>query len=83
MSVFAVLLLLNYNSKALFTCYRSQSRSKSRSRSHSFSPPAQGENGQTNIEEEKPNEDDEAIKLKEEAINALPPYFPALQVIYI
>lgn len=59
--------------------YRSLSRSKSRSRSHSFSPPPPGENGKP-AEEEKPIEDEEKTKLKEEAINALPPYYPALQV---
>ncbi|XP_060800454.1 cyclin-dependent kinase 11B isoform X2 [Amyelois transitella] len=57
---------------------RSHSRSKSRSRSHSFSPPPTGENGKV-VEEEKSNEDKEQAKLKEEAIKALPPYFPALQ----
>ncbi|XP_030024358.2 LOW QUALITY PROTEIN: cyclin-dependent kinase 11A [Manduca sexta] len=58
--------------------HRSHSRSKSRSRSHSFSPPPPGENGKT-IEEEMPKEDDEKSRLREEAINALPPYYPALQ----
>ncbi|XP_047509828.1 cyclin-dependent kinase 11B isoform X2 [Pieris napi] len=58
---------------------RSLSRSKSRSRSHSFSPPPPDENGKTPIEEVKPTEDDESARLKEEAINSLPPYFPALQ----
>ncbi|KPI91432.1 Cyclin-dependent kinase 11B [Papilio xuthus] len=59
---------------------RSNSRSKSRSRSHSFSPPPTGENGKASTEEEKvEDDDDEKIKLKEEAINSLPPYFPALQ----
>lgn len=58
---------------------RSLSRSKSRSRSHSFSPPPPGENGKT-TEEEKPNENDEETRQREEAINALPPYYPALQV---
>ncbi|XP_052737608.1 cyclin-dependent kinase 11B isoform X2 [Bicyclus anynana] len=57
---------------------RSHSRSKSRSRSHSFSPPPPGENGKV-AEEEKPQQDDEEIRLREEAINALPPYYPALQ----
>ncbi|KOB77745.1 Cell division cycle 2 like-1 transcript variant A [Operophtera brumata] len=57
---------------------RSLSRSKSRSRSHSFSPPPPGENGKT-TEEDKPLEDDEEAKLREETISALPPYFPALQ----
>ncbi|CAK1581978.1 unnamed protein product [Parnassius mnemosyne] len=58
---------------------RSHSRSKSRSRSHSFSPPPPGENGKTPAEEEKPEEDNEKLRLKEEAINLLPPYYPALQ----
>ncbi|XP_038216021.1 cyclin-dependent kinase 11B isoform X2 [Zerene cesonia] len=58
---------------------RSHSRSKSRSRSHSFSPPPPDENGKTPVEEAKPTEDDESQRLKEEAINSLPPYFPALQ----
>ncbi|XP_046964532.1 cyclin-dependent kinase 11B isoform X1 [Vanessa cardui] len=58
---------------------RSHSRSKSRSRSHSFSPPPPGENGKPPTEEEKPQEDDEEVRLREEAMNALPPYFPALQ----
>uniref|UniRef100_A0A2A4K6F1 cyclin-dependent kinase n=1 Tax=Heliothis virescens TaxID=7102 RepID=A0A2A4K6F1_HELVI len=58
--------------------HRSLSRSKSRSRSHSFSPPPPGENGKV-TEEEKPNEDDEETRQREEAINALPPYYPALQ----
>ncbi|XP_039747429.1 cyclin-dependent kinase 11B [Pararge aegeria] len=59
---------------------RSHSRSKSRSRSHSFSPPPPGVNGKVSTEEEeKPQQDDEEIRLREEAINALPPYFPALQ----
>ncbi|VVD03577.1 unnamed protein product [Leptidea sinapis] len=58
---------------------RSLSRSKSRSRSHSFSPPPPDENGKTPIEEEKPAIDDESARLKEEEINSLPPYFPALQ----
>ncbi|XP_026742794.1 cyclin-dependent kinase 11B isoform X3 [Trichoplusia ni] len=59
--------------------HRSLSRSKSRSRSHSFSPPPPGENGKPAEEEIKPNEDDEETRQREEAINALPPYFPALQ----
>nr|CAB3516241.1 unnamed protein product [Spodoptera littoralis] len=58
--------------------HRSLSRSKSRSRSHSFSPPPPGENGKI-AEEEKLNEDDEETRQREEAINALPPYYPALQ----
>ncbi|XP_041976856.1 cyclin-dependent kinase 11B isoform X2 [Aricia agestis] len=58
---------------------RSRSRSKSRSRSHSFSPPLPDENGKVASEEEKPVEDDESIKSKEAALNALPPYYPALQ----
>lgn len=58
--------------------HRSHSRSKSRSRSHSFSPPPPGENGKS-TEEEIPKEDDEKNRLREEAINALPPYYPALQ----
>ncbi|XP_068629318.1 cyclin-dependent kinase 11B [Battus philenor] len=58
--------------------HRSHSRSKSRSRSHSFSPPPPGENGKISADEEKV-EDDEKQRLKEEAINSLPPYFPALQ----
>ncbi|XP_059054339.1 cyclin-dependent kinase 11B [Achroia grisella] len=58
---------------------RSHSRSKSRSRSHSFSPPPPGENGKPAAEEEKSKEDDEKTRIREEAINALPPYFPALQ----
>uniref|UniRef100_A0A2H1WGK5 cyclin-dependent kinase n=1 Tax=Spodoptera frugiperda TaxID=7108 RepID=A0A2H1WGK5_SPOFR len=58
--------------------HRSLSRSKSRSRSHSFSPPPPGENGKI-TEEEKVNEDDEETRQREEAINALPPYYPALQ----
>ncbi|XP_026758093.2 cyclin-dependent kinase 11B [Galleria mellonella] len=58
---------------------RSHSKSKSRSRSHSFSPPSTGENGKSATEEEKSKEDDEKSRIREEAINALPPYFPALQ----
>ncbi|RVE43437.1 hypothetical protein evm_011888 [Chilo suppressalis] len=58
---------------------RSHSRSKSRSRSHSFSPPPPGENGNTTVEEEKSKEEEGEAKLREEAINALPPYYPALQ----
>lgn len=64
--------------------FRSQTRSKSRSRSHSFSPPPPGENGKTALEEDTAlKEDDEEAKKREAAINALPPYFPALQVNYI
>ncbi|XP_075969515.1 cyclin dependent kinase 11B pitslre isoform X2 [Anticarsia gemmatalis] len=57
---------------------RSLSRSKSRSRSHSFSPPPPGENGQA-VEEEEKHDDEEEERMREEAINALPPYYPALQ----
>ncbi|XP_049867309.1 cyclin-dependent kinase 11B isoform X2 [Pectinophora gossypiella] len=58
---------------------RSNTRSKSRSRSHSFSPPPPAENGKVAPEEEKTKEDEEQARLREEAINALPPYYPALQ----
>ncbi|KAI8435072.1 hypothetical protein MSG28_003478 [Choristoneura fumiferana] len=57
---------------------RSRTRSKSRSRSHSFSPPPLGENGKI-VDEQPPKEDEEQARLREEVINALPPYFPALQ----
>lgn len=60
---------------------RTKSKSRSRSRSHSFSPPpTTGENGKPTMEE--PKEDEEEAKRREEEINALPPYFPALQVCY-
>lgn len=68
------------NSNKLLYC-RSLSRSKSRSRSHSFSPPSPGENGKSVEEEQTVNDEEERIR--EEAINALPPYYPALQVKYI
>lgn len=86
---FLKLLLLTEFRNLFFTyimffgiCFsRSLSRSKSRSRSHSFSPPPPGENGKAPTEEEKPKEDEEEIKKREEAISALPPYYPALQVL--
>ncbi|XP_037973667.2 cyclin-dependent kinase 11B [Plutella xylostella] len=58
----------------------SRSKSRSRSRSHSFSPPPPGENGKPTADDETTKEeDDEEAKRREEQINALPPYYPALQ----
>ncbi|CAB3236416.1 unnamed protein product [Arctia plantaginis] len=69
---------LNQESPLSHESVRSLSRSKSRSRSHSFSPPPPGENGKS-VEEETAVVNDEEERMREEAINAMPPYYPALQ----